>query len=203
MAIVVSTCGVVTVGPAHAQQRDGGLLPGEERGLITVAGCFVRGVQVRGGENDTYVLSRPIRGPVNSVPESACTADPDGDALDLEKTSQAGMNDSMLGHWIEVSGELEKETTSNPDNLRELDVRSFRMVPVVPRPAAAASAPQPPIPQQPIAPAPQRTAPVGTTGEAPQSLPRTASHIPAIGLFGLLSVAGGLVLRSFRFHDPA
>ena len=44
----------------------------------------------------------------------------------------------MLGRWVEISGRLESETSKDPDNLRELDVLTFKMVPVVaPRPAAA------------------------------------------------------------------
>jgi hypothetical protein len=41
-------------------------------------------------------------------------------ALELKETSKVGMNDSMIGRWVEINGRLEKETSSNPDNLREL-----------------------------------------------------------------------------------
>ena len=55
------------------------------------------------------------------------------------------MTDSMLGRWVEISGRLERETSKNPDNLRELDVLTVKMVPVVlPTPAAAAPARRPP-----------------------------------------------------------
>ena len=205
MSVIALTCAVVTVGPAYAQRRDGGLLPPDKSGQITVAGCFVRGDQVRGGDVDKYVLARPKIGPVDSVPETTCTADADADALALDHAIKFGMNDSMLGHWIEISGRLEKETSKDPDNLRELDVESFRMVPVVTPRAAAAPArqrPAPPVVQQPIAPAPAvpEPAPVAIAPEAPQTLPKTASYLPAIGLLGLLSLAGGFILRSFRFR---
>jgi len=104
-----------------------------------------------------------------------------------------------VGHWIEVYGTLEKETHIDAHNLRELRVKSFRMVPVVP-PRQAAAEPAPPQFQQPAAPAPDTTTraeetPVATTGEVAPTLPKTASPIPAIGLLGLLSLAGGLALR--------
>jgi hypothetical protein len=197
LTAVVFACGVVTVEPAHAQLRDGGLLPQEESGLVTAVGCFLRG----GDDGEEYVLARPARGPVNSVPEERCTAGANDNALRLKHTSDFGMNDAMLGRWIEINGRLEKETSDDPDNLRELYVRSFRILPVVPPRASVAPSPTvepaPPVyEQQPIAQAPPETpAPIATTGE---SLPQTASYVPASGLLGLLSLAGVFGLRSFR-----
>ena len=52
------------------------------------------------------------------------------------------LTDSMLGRWVEITGRLESETSKNPDNLRELDVLSSRMVPVVVPPTAAATPPR-------------------------------------------------------------
>jgi hypothetical protein len=43
------------IGPAIAQQRDGGLLPLKESGIVTVAGCLMRGDQISGGDSDKYV----------------------------------------------------------------------------------------------------------------------------------------------------
>ena len=142
---VVFALGVVTVEPAYAQQRrDGNLLPQEQGGQVTAVGCLLRGSDVRGGkkDKDKYVLARPRKGPVASVPEASCTADPGADALDLDNTKDAGVTDSLLGRWVEIGGRLEKETSKNPDNLRELDVKSFKLVPVVP-PRAAAVVPTP------------------------------------------------------------
>ena len=156
--VVVFVFGVVAVGPAYAQRRDGGLLPQEQEGQVTAVGCLLRGSAVRGGkkDKDKYVLARPRRGPVSSVPEATCTADPGADALDLDNTSKAGVNDSLLGRWVEISGKLEKETSKNPDDLRELDVAAFKLVPVVapapeaaPAPAAAAPARRQPRHRQP------------------------------------------------------
>ena len=67
--------------PAYAQRRDGGLLPQDQSGQVTAVGCLVRGSAVRGGKEDKYVLARPKKGPVASVPEATCTADPGADAL--------------------------------------------------------------------------------------------------------------------------
>jgi hypothetical protein len=199
MAAIALTCGVA-VGPAYAQTRDGGLLPPEESGLITAAGCFLRG----GHDDKDFVLAQPKLGPVNSVPEATCSAAAGDNALKLHDTSKYGMNDSMLGHWVEINGRLEKETSSNPDNLRELYVRSFRVLPVVPpqRAAAVEPAPAPFIP----APEPQpeaiaAPAPVATSGQAPAPLPKTAGEGPMAGLIGVLALAGCLLLRSFRSRE--
>jgi hypothetical protein len=203
MSAIVLTFAVVTVEPAYAQRRDGGLLLPEKSGPIIVAGCLVRGDQVRGGDAEKYVLARPTAGPVDSVPEATCTAAVGADAITLDHATKYGIGDSMLGRWVEISGRLEKETSGDPDNLRELDVESFRLVPVVTPRAEAAPAPRrqaPPVVQQPFAPAPA-PAPVAITPEIPQSLPKTAGYLPVIGLLGLFSLAGGAILRSVRSRE--
>ena len=213
VTIVLFAFGLVTADPAYAQRRDGSLLPQEQSGQVTAVGCVVRGNAVRGGQKDKYVLARPKTGPVASVPEATCTVDPGADALTLDNPEKASMNDSMIGHWMEISGRLEKETDKNPDNLRELDVLSAKMVPVVvPRPAAALPAPrqtaaasptsQPaPAPVTQSRPAPQP--PAAAAAEAPRTLPKTAGSLPMMGLAGLLSLAAGLILRSFRLRQQA
>ncbi len=98
--VVVFAFGVVTVGPAYAQRRDGSLLPQEKSGDVTAVGCLVRGTAVRGGKKDKYALARPRRGPVASVPEASCTADPGADALTLdnpEKGQHHGCGARPLG----------------------------------------------------------------------------------------------------------
>jgi len=198
-SVVVFAVGVVASGPAYAQRRDGGLLPQEESGTVTAVGCLVRGDAVRGGKKDKYTLARPRRGPVASVPEASCTADPGADALTIDNPEKGKITDAALGRWVEISGRLESETDKDPDNLRELDVATFRLVPVVIPPA-----PPPPSPTA-AAPAPAPRAPEPTPAAAPPppkpaQLPRTASPVPAIGLAGLLSLAAGLTLRSFRLR---
>jgi hypothetical protein len=197
---------MVTVEPAYAQRRDGNLLPQDQSGQVTAVGCLVKGNAVRGGKADKYVLARPKKGPVESVPEATCTAEPGADALTLDNPEKAKMTDAMLGKWIQISGRLESETDKNPDNLRELDVLTAKMVPVVlPTPAAAAPARQTPPAQAAESrptPAPVATsAPSAAPPAEPRKLPKTASELPAIGLAGLLLLATGFMLRSFRLRQ--
>jgi LPXTG-motif cell wall-anchored protein len=110
----------------------------------------------------------------------------------------------MLGRWVEITGKLESETSKNPDNLRELDVLSSRMVPVVLPPTAAATPPArqtPPVAESRPTPAPVGTAAPAAPPAEPRKLPKTASQLPAIGLAGLLSLAAALMLRSFRLRQ--
>jgi len=195
---------MVAVEPAYAQRRDGNLLPQDKSGQVTAVGCLVKGDAVRGGKKDKYVLARPKKGPVASVPEATCTVDPGADALTLDNPEKAKMTDAMVGHWMQITGRLESETDKNPDNLRELDVATAKMVPVVvPRPAAAASpAPEPaPAPAARPTPAPVATSAPAAPPPEPRKLPKTASQLPAIGLAGLLLLAAGLMLRSFRLRQ--
>jgi hypothetical protein len=190
---VAVTCGMVAGGSAQAQQG-GGILPPEESGLITVAGCLLR----IGDSDDKYVLAQPRRGPIASVSEERCTALPGATAFELEDTSDVGLNSSMVGRWIEINGRLERETSDDPDNLRELQVRSFRIVPVVRPPETAAAAAERPQQMPAAAPTERTPAPVATAGTASAELPRTASPLPAVAVMGLLLLAGGFALRSFR-----
>ena len=209
-SIVVLAFSVVTGGPAYAQRRDGSLLPQEQSGEVTAVGCLVRGDAVRGGQKDKYALAHPRKGPVSSVPEAACTADPGSDALMLDNPEKGSISDAMLGRWVEIGGTLEKETSKNPDDLRELDVASFKPVPVVVPPRTAAATPNAPRPAppaaaaapapRPIPPAPQASASAAPNAEV-RSLPKTASLIPAIGFAGLLLLAVSFILRSFRLRQ--
>jgi|EndMetStandDraft_5_1072996.scaffolds.fasta_scaffold21378_3 hypothetical protein len=197
---VTFTCGVMAVGTASAQRRDGNLMPQEQSGMITAAGCLLRGSQVRGGDNDNYALANPRRGPVSSVPDGSCTADPGAPALDLKDGPQNGLSDAMLGRWVEVIGELEKETSQDPDNLRELDVRGAKLIPVVPpqRTAAPPSAPEPRATPSPAPVVAAAAPPPVELAPKPRALPKTASAVPMIGMLGLLSLGGALALRLFR-----
>ena len=204
--VVVFVFGVLTVGPAYAQRRDGGLLPPEQEGQVTAVGCLLRGSAVRGGKegNDKYVIARPRRGPVSSVPEATCTAAPGADALDLNNTSKAGVTDALLGRWVEIRGQLERETSKNPDNLRELEVAAFKLVPVVvPAPeTAAAPAPAPEPAPAPVAatpppePAPASEAPpaVAPAAPAPASGTTSAEETSSTGSWWMLIIGGLAVL---------
>ncbi len=195
---VALTHSLLTVAPASAQTRDATLLPPEESGWVTVAGCL----QPRGTHPGKYALANPMH-PVASVLEGTCSAAVDERAFELDDPEESGITESLIGHWIEIYGKLEKETSTDPANLRELDVKSFRMVPVV-RPRAEAAPAPPPLQfeQQPYipapAPAPAEETPVGTTGTVQPTLPKTATFLPAMGFLGLLSLVGGLALLLYR-----
>ena len=216
LAAIVLSCGLSTLDLAQAQTRDASLLPPEKGGVITVAGCL------QPGEKDgKYLLANPRLGPIANVAEGTCDARVDDRTLDLQNTSEQGINPSMLGHWVEINGRLEKETDADLTNLREFEVRSFRMLPVLPPPVIApraeaepVSVPRPQAERQPVTPpaetiTPPEERPVGTTGVAettpPQTaettLPRTASPVPAIGLLGLLSLAGAFGVRFYRSRE--
>jgi LPXTG-motif cell wall-anchored protein len=184
-------------------------LPQETSGDVTAVGCLVRGTAVRGGKKDKYALARVKKGPVASVPEATCTVDQGADALTVDNPEKGKITDAALGRWVQITGRLEKETDKDPDNLRELDVATFKLVPVVvPTPPAAAPAPAPRAAAPAPAPAPRAAepmapAPTPTPTPEPRKLPKTGSQLPAIGLAGLLSLAAGLTLRSFRLRQGA
>ena len=189
---IMMICGLAIPNTAKAQQHDASLLPPEESDVITVAGCL----QLGGDNGDKYVLANPKLGPIDNVADGKCDAAVDDRALRVKHTKEQGINESMLGHWVEINGRLEKETDDDPTNLREIYIRSFRMVPVLPPPVIvhqqSAAPPAQPEPQVFVVPAPAEQ-PIGTTG----TLPQTASSVPAIGLLGLLSFAGAI---GFRLH---
>jgi len=193
---VVLTCGAPTV--ARAQ-----ILPPEESGMVTVAGCLL----LRDADHkDQYILANPVPGPIDSVPDGRCSATIDQRAFDLDKTHKVGMSDALLGHWVEINGRLEKETHDRLDNLRELSALSFRVVPVVPPPVEVAVVERIAPPEIQQTPTPrvetrQEETPVATTGTLPETLPKTASPLQGIGLLGLFGLAGGLALRVSRLHQ--
>lgn len=189
------SCGLLSVAPAHAQ--NGSLLPPEESAVITVTGCLQ--MDPRKNERDKFILATPRLGAVANVANAGCDAAIDAQSLELEDADNRGINETLVGRWIEISGRLEKEESNDPNNLRELSVRSFRVVPVVPPRAEAAPAPELPQADAPApAPAPEPV-PVATTF-VQEPLPRTASPLAMIGLVGLISVAGGLGFRFYRSH---
>jgi len=118
--VVVLAFGSFAADSAYAQRRDGALLPQEQSGDVTAVGCLVKGTAVRGGKDD-FVLARPKRGPIASVPEASCSADAGADALQLDNAEKGPITASMIGKWVQISGRLERETSKDPDDLRELD----------------------------------------------------------------------------------
>ena len=199
--VVALAFGSIAVQPAYAQRRDGSLLPQETGGDVTAVGCLLKGTSVRGGKDD-YVLARPRRGPIASVPEASCSADSGADALQLDNAEKGPITAAMIGKWVQIHGRLEKETDKDPDNLRELDVATVKVIPVViPKPAqTAAAAPAPAPAPRAYTPSP---APAPEAAPAPvhHTLPKTASPLPAVGLAGFLLLAAGLTLRTMRLRQ--
>jgi hypothetical protein len=195
-------CAVTASTPARAQSWEPSALP-DTSGVITVVGCFTRG-----GPHHMYVLTRPTTDPVNSVTEEACSAPYDEKAIELKDTGKFHLN-RYNGHWLEITGRLEKlEGTIDSDDVRELHVRSFRVMPIAaPRSAAVPSTPNQqassepqsfgqPLPAPPAIVQGPTPGAVGTTGTVETAvLPGTASNLSAIGLLGLLSLAAAFVTR--------
>ena len=185
--VTVLTGGLIAAAPAYAQNVD--LIPRDESAVITVSGCLLH-------DGKHFILANPRLGTVANVPNGACDAAIDAGSFELEDADDHGINSGLVGNWVEVNGRLEREGSSDPSNLREMKVRSFRVIPVVP-PQRAEAIPAPVF----EAPAPAPV-PVPTTGVAPtaieEPLPRTASPLAMIGLLGLLSVAGSVGLRYYR-----
>ena len=119
-------CGL-TVVSSYAQQRDGGLLPPGETGLVTVTGCLLRGNQITGGDAAKYVLANPRKAPATPTGQS-CTAEPGANAVQLDNPDRARISDTMLGRWVEITGRLERETAGQSKSLRELDVEHVRLL---------------------------------------------------------------------------
>jgi hypothetical protein len=201
--VVVLAMSSMYAQPASAQRRDGSLLPQDQGGNVTAVGCLLKGSAVRGGKDD-YVLARPRRGPIASVPEASCSADSGADALQLDNAEKGPITAAMIGKWVQIHGKLESETSKDPDNLRELDVETVKVIPVVvPRPAQTASAAPASAPAAAPAPRAYQASPAPAAApEAPvhHTLPKTASQIPAVGLAGFFLLAAGLGLRTIRLR---
>jgi hypothetical protein len=178
-------CGLTSITPAYGQD----VLPREESAVITVTGCLL-GADKPG----RFVLAAPRLGAVANVENGACDAPIDARTLDLEDADDRGINETLIGRWVEISGRLERETSNNPSNLREMSVRSFRVVPVVP-PQQVQFTPPPAAPVNLFAPPAPSAAPP-TAIEDP--LPTTASPLAMLGLLGLLSLAGGIGVNFYR-----
>lgn len=185
-----------TLNPRDWNPRDGGLLPARGDGMVVVAGCLIRGDQIAGGRNK-YALGNPVKGPIESVAEETCSVDYEANGLTLDKHKWGGLDDTLLGRMIEITGRLERETNSG-SSLRELDVWSARVLPKTPAPPQVAVVEEVTIEPAPPAAAPAPSpepAPVPTTGVAP-ALPQTAGAGPTIGLIGLFALGASVLLRT-------
>jgi hypothetical protein len=177
----------------------------------------------RGDEFVLTNATKTTAGATSPSSTTDCGTAATGEAYELGGSREKDLA-SYVGRRVEITGTLkeaktetapagEAKPTGGFDPLKqdlklfEVDVVSFR--PVASSQSAAAPAPPAatPAPQQPAAAAPQpepapRPASPATpssqqsTSAAPrQNLPRTASPLPITALFGLLSMATGLMLR--------
>lgn len=126
--VMAALAGPAGTGPAYTQTRDGGILPPGETGLVTVTGCLLPGKEIRGAQVGKYVLANPRKDAPAKLTDS-CTAEPTANALTLDNP-KGRITESMLGRWVEITGRLEKENSTNPNTLRELDVESARLIAV-------------------------------------------------------------------------
>jgi LPXTG-motif cell wall-anchored protein len=191
VAGVLLTCGISVFAPASARAQGAFAMP-EKGSMITVTGCF--GFT----EHQQYVLASPTMDQVRSVPNASCNAS--GPMIKLQDVKKNGLDKSMLGRTLEVSGRV-GANHSNPDRIRKLHMKSYRFIPIEEVVAEAIIVPPPIERTAPVAPAPYVAPlpqqPVGTTGTLRRELPKTASSLPLVGLIGLVSLAGGLTLHLF------
>jgi len=194
VSALLLTFGIGAIAPATGRAQTALALPGEHS-EATVTGCF-GWVHKQG-----YVLTRPTMGQV-SVPQETCLVS-EGDPMiklrdDLKKN---GLNKTMLGRYVTVSGTMGDEYPKHPDRLRKLNVESASIPPVTPPPVAVVRESETIVQPAPVAPPVVMPAPVeqpvGTTGTMRKHLPKTASSLPLVGLIGLMSLAAGLTLHLF------
>ena len=190
------TFGFGAIAPATGRAQQTVALP-PEHSQVTVTGCFGY------VEHQGYVLTRPSMGQT-SVPQETCLVSA-GDPMikmrdDLKKN---GLDKTMIGRYVTVSGTMGDEYPKHPDRLRKLKVESVSIPPVTP-PVVARVAPAPVMPPPPaVAPAPEPAPiieqPTGTTGvmKKRHHLPKTATTLPLVGLLGFMSLLSGLTLHVF------
>jgi hypothetical protein len=189
--------GVSAIGSVRGLAQQSPELP-KHGGEIVMYGCFVHDTV---GKHEEYLLANPTIGYAPAVPDQACAAKGLDDAIELQHFKKSGLDDSMLGKFVELRGRL--ESRENKRELREVHVRIARLVPIAPMRTAEAAPPvaypanPPEITPAPEPAAPETPAPVATTGETP-TLPKTASPLPLVGLLGFLSLAAGLAIRRAR-----
>jgi len=182
------------------------------------------------GEGDEYILVNPTVGlvsmhvePATEAESANCLASPDnGQAIELTGHPERDLA-PFVGRRVVINGML-KHAKHDPEavgtsgaftplptsggiditgaelELREINVDSFALAPVMAAPAKAeaAIAPAEPAPAPAAAAEPAPPQPQPATEEAviiAEELPKTASPLPIIGLIGMLSLAGAFGLR--------
>ena len=135
-----------------------------------------------------------------SVPQETCLVSESDPMVKLrDDVKKNGLNKTMLGRYVQVSGTMGDEYPNHPDRLRKVKVESAAIPPVVPPPVAVVRETETivqPAPVMPPAVMPVEQ-PVATTGIMRKHLPKTASSLPLVGLIGLMSLMGGLTLHLF------
>ena len=172
----------------------------KESKYVTLVGCFIRTTD-SDGDHATYTLADAVPGPATTVADQNCAASGTGQLLKLKDADDVGLTQLASGRWIEVYGELGRPRDA--DDMRKFELRSFREVPLTPRPRIAIlMVPQPrgetpPAQEQAVTESPK---PIATAGvETPrEKLPKTASEMPLIGLLGLFAISGGLALSALN-----
>ena len=181
----------------------------------------------RSGQGDEYILVNATVGvasmhvePATEAESNNCLASPDnGQAIELTGHGEKDL-DPLVGRRVVITGML-KNAKHDPEavgtsgaftpvprsgghvgselHLREINVDSGALAPVIiPRNEAAIAPAEPaPVAAPEPAPQPEPAAEVAEVIVAPE-LPKTASPLPTIGLIGLLSLAGAFGLRLFR-----
>jgi hypothetical protein len=179
------------------------------------------------GDGDEYILVNATVGvpsmqvePASEAESANCLASPDnGQAIELTGHGEKDL-DGLVGRRVVINGML-KNAKHDPEavgtsgsftpvprsggvdllgsdlKLREINVDTFGLAPVMAAPVREEAAIAPAEPE-PAAPAPEEPAPQAQAAPAPApELPKTASPLPGIGLIGLLSLAGAFGLRLF------
>ena len=192
------TFGFGAIAPATGRAQQTVALP-PEHSMVTVTGCFGY------VKHEGYVLTRPSMGQT-SVPQETCLVSA-GDPMikmrdDLKKN---GLDRTMIGRYVTVSGTMGDEYPKHPDRLRKLNVESVSIPPITPPVVARITrepvmpAPVPPAVAPAPVPAPIFEEPVGTTGvmKKRHHLPKTATTLPLVGFIGFVSLLSGLTLHVF------
>jgi hypothetical protein len=174
------------------------------------------------GSGNEFVLVNASRITAGAPPSNSdCSAASGGEAYELTGNREKEL-EQFVGRRVEITGTVKParttqtaEGTTRPTGgfdplkqdlkLFEVEVASFREPAAGQSAAATPPAASPAPPQAAPPPAPQAAPPPAaapppdpqpSTPPAPrQTLPRTASSLPLVGLIGLLSLGTGIALR--------
>ena len=184
------TVGMIAFAPTTGHAQNTAAIP-EQGGPISMVGCFTKGTI---GHSERFVLAKPIVGSVASVADGSCTTEGSDQLVKLQDLTGTGLKGVPEGRWVEIHGRL--EGSHRADAVREVHVKWFRMVPVVPPAVIAEAAP----PRAPVIEAPvivpeafPTPAPVATTGER-QKLPETGTSLPLLEMSGVRSLLAAFSL---------